>query len=193
MKPIALAQQIVLLDSWHRESKVSEESMESMNLFLPYRTMPLRIPRNPEAHARQIAQEVFEIEGFGFSPVHISAQQYTVDIQYNPEVYAGRTVSILRLFEPVKKRGEELRYVTIYRKGSSWAIRYSRDLYTAMFKARPSLATSVTLNDKERSHTLPGVCLLHMKPKYLAFQLSLYNPEEIDNLKQDSLQCNALV
>lgn len=69
MKPIALAQQIMLLHSWSSNNEGSTGELWD-TIILPSKTKSeLYIPRNPEADNLQSVRTKFLIEAFGIGEV----------------------------------------------------------------------------------------------------------------------------
>lgn len=191
MKPIALAQQIMLLHSWTRNNEGSTGKLGSPIVLPAHVRGEFYIPRNPEDNSLQSEQTKFLIESFGIGEVFTSGIFFAIRTLYDPNAYEDRTVRIIRLNYPKVKRGENHDYATLFSYHNFYAIRYSKTLYDAMFKARPSLARSVKLGCI--FPTEPGAEILSMTPEYMELRMETLTNEEILSLHKDSFQCNLRV
>lgn len=191
MKPIALAQQIMLLHSWTRNNEGSTGKLGSPIVLPAHVRGEFYIPRNPEDNSLQSEQTKFLIESFGIGEVFTSGIFFAIRTLYDPNAYEDRTVRIIRLNYPKGKRGENHDYATLFSYHNFYAVRYSKTLYDAMFKARPSLARSVKLGCI--FPTEPGAEILSMTPEYMELRMETLTNEEILSLHKGSFQCNLRV
>lgn len=98
---------------------------------------------------------------------------------------------IIRLNYHKVKRGENHDYATLFSYHNFYAVRYSKTLYDAMFKARPSLACSVKLGCIFPTEL--GAEILSMTPDPMVLNMSTLSKDEILSLHKDSFQCNLRV
>lgn len=191
MKPIALAQQIMLLHSWARDNNGRTGKLGSPMVLPAHVKGEFYILRNPEDNSLQSEQTKFQIESFGIGEVFTSGIFFAVRTLYDPNAYEDRTVRIIRLNCHKVKRGENHDYATLFSYHNFYAVRYSKTLYDAMFKARPSLACSVKLGCI--FPTEPGAEILSMTPDHMVLNMSTLSKDEILSLHKDSFQCNLRV
>lgn len=190
MKPIALAQQIMLLHSWSSNNEGSTGELWD-TIILPSKTKSeLYIPRNPEADNLQSVRTKFLIETFGIGKVVMTDTHFIIRTFYDPKAYGDHTVRILRLNTPTTRRGKDCMYATeIYLVGHQ-AVRYSETLYDAMFKARPSLVLATKM---AYPLSIEGTPILTMAPDYMRLNIGNLTNEEILSLHKSSFQCNLRV
>lgn len=190
MKPLALAQQIMLLHSWTRNNGGSTGELWD-TIILPSKTpAELYIPRNPEDNSLQSARTKFLIEAFGIGKVTMTDTHFIIRTLYDPKAYVEHSVRILRLDYPKEKRGKDCMYATeIYLEGHR-AVRYSETLYDAMFKARPSLALATKMSFPL---SVEGTSILMMAPDDMWLNMGTLSNEEILSLHKGSFQCNLRV
>lgn len=191
MKPIALAQQLMLFHSWTQDNNGRTGKLGD-HIVLPAHVLgDLYISRNPEDNNLQTAQTQFLIEAFGIGKVIETDGFFAIKTLYDPKAYEGRTVHILRLGYHKVRRGKEYRYVTEIYYGGKCAVRYSETLYDAMFKARPSLVHSVKLN--QVAPTEMGAEILTMTYDHMELRMGTLTNDEILSLHNGSFQCNPRV
>ena len=190
MKPIALAQQIMLLHSWSSNNEGSTGELWD-TIMLPSKTKSeLYIPRNPEADNLQSVRTKFLIEAFGIGKVIMTDTHFILRTLYDPKAYGDHTVRILWLNAPETRRGKDCTYATeIYFWGHR-AVRYSETLYDAMFKARPSLVLATKMHMLTQ---IEGTPILTMAPDYMRLNMETLSNEEILSLHKGSFQCNLRV
>lgn len=139
MKSIALAQQIWLLADYVKKNPTVYEGLPKGLLFMVDEPTQIVIPRKP------VTPNVIELEGFGLGPAWWQKKQVTLTATYHND-HDRRCVQIMRLENPVIKRGQEHYYATLfytpYQMGFN-AVRYSTNLFSALFKARPALTREV--------------------------------------------------
>lgn len=190
MKPIALAQQIMLLHSWARDNNGRTGKLGSPMVLPAHVKGEFYIPRNPEDNSLQSEQTKFQIESFGIGEVFTSGIFFAVRTLYDPKAYGDHTVRILRLNTPTTRRGKDCMYATeIYLVGHQ-AVRYSETLYDAMFKARPSLVLAAKMAFPLSSE---GTSILTMAPDYMRLNMEDLSEDEILSLHKGSFQCNLRV
>jgi hypothetical protein len=78
MKPIALAQQIMLLHSWARDNNGRTGKLGSPMVLPAHVKGEFYIPRNPEDNILQSEQTKFQIESFGIGEVFTSGIFFAV-------------------------------------------------------------------------------------------------------------------
>ena len=108
MKPIALAQQIMLLHSWARDNNGRTGKLGSPMVLPAHVKGEFYIPRNPKDNILQSEQTKFQIESFGIGEVFTSGIFFAVRTLYDPNAYEDRTVRIIRLNYHKVKRGETM-------------------------------------------------------------------------------------
>ena len=139
MKSIAFAQQIWLLADYVKKNPKVYEGLPKGLLFMVDEPTQIVIPRKP------VTPNVIELEGFGLGPAWWQKKQVTLTATYHND-HDRRCVQIMRLENPVIKRGQEHYYATLfytpYQMGFN-AVRYSTNLFSALFKARPALTREV--------------------------------------------------
>lgn len=191
MKPIALAQQIMLFHSWTQDNNGRTGKLGDHVILPAHVKGELYIPRNPEDNNLQSAQTQFLIEAFGIGKVIKTEGFFAIKTFYDPNAYEGRTVRILRLGYHKVRRGKDYRYATEIHYGGQYAVRYSETLYAAMFKARPSLVRSVKLNQVTPTET--GAEILTMTHDHMELRMGTMTDEEILSLHNGSFQCSLMV
>lgn len=190
MKPIALAQQIMLLHSWSSNNEGSTGELWD-TIILPSKTKSeLYIPRNPEADNLQSVRTKFLIEAFGIGEVIMTDTHFIIRTLYDPKAYEDHTVRILWLNAPKTRRGKDCMYATEIYFGGHQAVRYSETLYDAMFKARPSLVLSAKMGFPL---AVEGIPILTMAPNDMRLNMGTLSNEEILSLHKSSFQCNLRV
>lgn len=190
MKPIALAQQIMLLHSWARDNNGRTGKLGSPMVLPAHVKGEFYIPRNPEDNSLQSEQTKFQIESFGIGEVFTSGIFFAVRTLYDPKAYGDHTVRILRLNTPTTRRGKDCMYATeIYLVGHQ-AVRYSETLYDAMFKARPSLVLAAKM---AFPLSIEGTPILTMAPDYMRLNMEDLSEDDILSLHKGSFQCNLRV
>lgn len=190
MKPLALAQQIMLLHSWTRNNEGSTGELWD-TIMLPSKTKSeLYIPRYPEADNLQSMRTKFLIEAFGIGKVILTDTHFIIRTLYDPKAYGDHTVRILRLDDHVVKRGKDCTYATEIYFAGHHAVRYSETLYDAMFKARPSLVLATKMGFPL---AVEGAPILTMAPDDMRLNMGTLTNEEILSLHKDSFQCNLRV
>lgn len=181
----------MLLHSWARDNNGRTGKLGSPMVLPAHVKGEFYIPRNPEDNSLQSEQTKFQIESFGIGEVFTSGIFFAVRTLYDPNAYEDRTVRIIRLNYHKVKRGENHDYATLFSYHNFYAVRYSKTLYDAMFKARPSLACSVKLGCI--FPTEPGAEILSMTPDHMVLNMSTLSKDEILSLHKDSFQCNLRV
>lgn len=78
MKPIALAQQIMLLHSWTRNNEGSTGELWNTIILPSKAKSELYIPRNPEADNLQSVRTKFLIEAFGIGKVLMTDTHFII-------------------------------------------------------------------------------------------------------------------
>lgn len=190
MKPIALAQQIMLLHSWSSNNEGSTGELWD-TIILPSMTKSeLYIPRYPEADNLQSVRTKFLIEAFGIGKVIMTDTHFIIRTFYGPKAYGDHTVRILRLNTPTTRRGKDCMYATEIYFWGHHAVRYSETLYDAMFKARPSLVLATKM---AFPLSIEGTPILTMAPDYMRLNMGTLTNEEILSLHKGSFQCNLRV
>lgn len=190
MKPIALAQQIMLLHSWTSNNEGSTGELWD-TIMLPSKTKSeLYIPRNPKDNILQSVRTKFLIEAFGIGKVIMTDTRFIIRTLYDPKVYEDHTVRILRLNTPMTRRGKDCTYATEIYFGGHHAVRYSETLYDAMFKARPSLVLAAKM---AFPLLIEGTPILTMAPDDMRLNMGDLTNEEILSLHKSSFQCNLRV
>lgn len=190
MKPIALAQQIMLLHSWARDNNGRTGKLGSPMVLPAHVKGEFYIPRYPEADNLQSVRTKFLIEAFGIGKVIMTDTHFIIRTLYDPKAYGDHTVRILRLNAPETRRGKDCTYATeIYFWGHR-AVRYSETLYDAMFKARPSLVLATKMHMLTQ---IEGTPILTMAPDYMRLNMGTLSNEEILSLHKGSFQCNLRV
>lgn len=190
MKPIALAQQIMLLHSWARDNNGRTGKLGSPMVLPAHVKGEFYIPRNPEDNILQSEQTKFLIESFGIGEVFTSGIFFAIRTLYDPNAYEDRTVRIIRLNYHKVKRGENHDYATLFSYHNFYAVRYSKTLYDAMFKARPSLVLATKM---AFPLSIEGTPILTMAPDYMRLNMGTLSNEEILSLHKGSFQCNLRV
>lgn len=190
MKPIALAQQIMLLHSWSSNNEGSTGELWD-TIILPSKTKSeLYIPRNPEADNLQSVRTKFLIEAFGIGEVIMTNTHFIIRTLYDPKAYEDHTVRILWLNAPKTRRGKDCMHATEIYFGGHQAVRYSETLYDAMFKACPSLVLSAKMGFPL---AVEGIPILTMAPDDMRLNMGTLSNEEILSLHKSSFQCNLRV
>lgn len=187
MKPIALAQQIMLLHSWTSNNGGSTGELWD-TIMLPSKTKSeLYIPRYPEDNILQSVRTKFLIEAFGIGKVIMTDTHFIIHTLYDPKAYEDHTVRILRINAPETRRGKDCMYATEIYFGGHHAVRYSETLYDAMFKARPSLVLAAKM---AFPLLIEGTPILTMAPDDMVLKMSTLSKDEILSLHKSSFQCN---
>lgn len=138
MKPIALAQQIMLLHSWARDNNGRTGKLGSPMVLPAHVKGEFYIPRNPEDNSLQSEQTKFQIESFGIGEVFTSGIFFAVRTLYDPNAYEDRTVCIIRLNYHKVKRGENHDYATIF----SYHNFYDQRIFTNHYPANAGYGTA---------------------------------------------------